>query len=318
MKGEAPPGHFINHPYGTANPTAPSLTLATPLEDMQTTVTTAPARGYSSNHAPDSTPQRTVKVVNTVYQSQQNGTTQYVQQIPNGSVPVQYVTVGGQPVYQAVVVNHQQGQGQPVHVYHQTPQGTILQTQQVSNQYYQQIPQTSGNSQTIAISNTPHPGQANQTYQTGGPVHVQPTPVHVSYQTPSSHGQTLPPPTPVQSHTQPQIQPAPAVDPRNIITRAPEPIFAPVPDSFTVRRALHTKTYVTYLENLGKQRSISNWNKALTPGGNESITRDKLNLVRKAVKRKVTDDELANSLYLLRDQLMESTCGIKRCSDLRL
>uniref|UniRef100_A0AC35FFW3 HMG box domain-containing protein n=1 Tax=Panagrolaimus sp. PS1159 TaxID=55785 RepID=A0AC35FFW3_9BILA len=310
-KGEAPSGHFVNHQFGTANPNAPVCTLATPLEDMQTTLTTTPARSsYTTNIVSESTPQRTVKVVNAVYQNQQNGTTQYVQQIPMGGQPVQYVTVGGQPVYQAVVVNHSQGQ-QPVHVYHQTPQGTIVQTQQVSNQYYQQVPQTSGNHQTIQFTNASgHP----QTYQTSGHVQLQQqTPVHVSYQPSTSHSQTLPPPTPIQA---PQIQPAPPMDPRNIITRAPEPIFAPVPDSYNVRRALHTKTYVTYLENLGKQRSISNWNKSLN--GGEPITKDKLNMVRRAPKRKVTEEELANSLYLLRDQLLESTCGIKKCPDLKL
>uniref|UniRef100_A0A914Z1J6 Uncharacterized protein n=1 Tax=Panagrolaimus superbus TaxID=310955 RepID=A0A914Z1J6_9BILA len=310
-KGEAPSGHFVNHQFGTNNPNAPVCTLATPLEDMQTTLTTTPARTYATNIISDSTPQRTVKVVNAVYQNQPNGTTQYVQQIPTGNV--QYVTVGGQPVYQAVVVNHGQGQ-QPVHVYHQTPQGTIVQAQQVSNQYYQQIPQNSGNHQTYSIANASHMGQP-QTYQTSGHVQLQQqTPVHVSYQPSTSHGQTLPPPTPIHA---PQIQPAPPVDPRNIITRAPEPIFAPVPDSYNVRRALHTKTYVTYLENLGKQRSISNWNKSIN-GGGESITRDKLNMVRRAPKRKVTEEELANGLYLLRDQLLESTCGIKKYSELRL
>jgi hypothetical protein len=311
-KGEAPTGHFVNHPHGTTNPNAPVCTMATPLEDMQATVTTTQARTYNNHIVSDSTPQRTVKVVNTVYQSQQpNGTTQYVQQIPTGSVPVQYVTVGGQPVYQAVVVNHGQNQ-QPVHVYHQTAQGTIVQ----SNQYYQQVSQPNGTPQTIAITNGSQYGQPH-TYQTSGPMHVQQTPVHVSYQASTSHGQSLPPPTPIQVHSQPQIHPAPPVDPRNIIHRAPEPIFAPAPDSFTVRRALHTKTYLTYLENLAKQRSISNYNKTLNSGG-EPITRDKLNLVRRAPKRKVTDEELANSLYLLRDQLLESTCGVKKCSELRL
>jgi hypothetical protein len=314
-KGEAPTGHFVNHPFGNSNPNAPVCSMATPLEDMQTTVTTAQARTYSANIVSDSTPQRTVKVVNTVYQNHPNGTTQYVQQIPTGTVPVQYVTVGGQPVYQAVVVNHSQGQ-QPVQVYHQTPSGTIVQAQQVSNQYYQQVSQ-SGTPQTIAISSASQYGQP-QTYQSSGPIHIQQTPVHVSYQASTSHGQTLPPQTPNQGHnTQSQIQPAPHVDPRQIIHRAPEPIFVPSTNSYTVKRALHSKTYLTYLENLGKQRSLSNWNKTLSSGG-EPITRDKLDLVRKAPKRKVTDEELANSLYLLRDQLLESTCGIKKRSEFRL
>uniref|UniRef100_A0A7E4ZZ93 Bromo domain-containing protein n=1 Tax=Panagrellus redivivus TaxID=6233 RepID=A0A7E4ZZ93_PANRE len=347
---EAPPGHFVNHPYGNPVANAPACVNATPIEEMHqpqqtphpASVATTPARGYIANVVSDTTPR--VKVVNTaVYQpaSTAGGTTQYVQQqIPNASVPVQYVTVnGGQSVYQAVVVNQQPGGHQPVQFLQQGPNGTLVQASSAAvqqHQYYQ-VPQTSTapQQQQYAMSNGQHvpqqgvPQYAPQTPYVSQHQQQHATPQHVAYgQVPQgtphvSHQHPMPQQQPmgqaVQHHPQ-QVHPAPPADPRTIV-RNQEPIFVKVPDSLTQRRVLHTKTYVSYIENLynnGGKREITPWRKSLTQGGTHPITRDKLDLVRGAAKRKVTDEELANSLYLLRDQLLESTCGIKRRNEVKL
>lgn len=224
---EAPSGHFINHPFGNPPANQISCTIATPLEEMNTITTTGARTTYVQGVIADNTPHRTVKVVN--YNPNQP---QFVQQIPNGTMPVQYVTVNGQPVYQAVVVNQTPGQ-QPV-VYHNTT-GTIIQ-----QQYYQQVPQSSGG-QTITVN-----GQINQPYAghtAPGPIHVQHGVAHTShpYQSQASQSVTS---AISQSHT----QPAPSIDPRTIVTRAPEPIFNQMPDSFTTTKVLHSTIYKKYVE----------------------------------------------------------------------
>lgn len=75
-----------------------------------------------------------------------------------------------------------------------------------------------------------------------------------------------------------------------------------------------------YLENMAtaKQRYLSRWDKTLGASNSVAITTDKLPIVKQAARRKVNDDEIARSLYLLRDQLLESTCLIRRQPEIQL
>jgi hypothetical protein len=234
--------------------------------------------------------------------------------------------------YQTVIVNqmpHGSSQGGGAHqivLHHQGAQsGSVTSSAQpmVGAQHvyvHTSAPGTASGTTSLVNGMTPGTGYA---------AHPAPGPMHGTASAQSQHPQVVHVQAGAHGQAGASTSAQQAIDPGRTVVQAPhrppEPVFLPPPNSVQVRRAMHSETYLRYIESLSsaKQRSVSKWDKSLTANPKNTLTNSKrtagpyewIRDVANGIKPR--EDEVVKALWTLRDHMLESTMGIARDSEVR-